>query len=149
VTVRLAGDTDADAVAALRRAWVEEESGPVDDGGAFEREFVDWYTAEAGRRTTWLVAAGTRPVGMLNLVEFRRMPRPGRLRSCWGYISNVFVLAEYRNRGLGRELLDTAIAAAKQRAYARLVLSPSVRAAPFYERVGFGRADDLMLLPLS
>ena len=149
MTVRIATAADVDAVTALRRAWAEEESGPVEDGGAFERGFADWYAAEVGRRTTWLATTGEEPLGMLNLVEFRRMPRPGRPRSGWGYISNLFVLAEHRNGGLGRALLDAAIDAAKQREYARLVLSPSPRAVPLYERVGFARADELMLLPLS
>ena len=149
MTVRIATAADVDVVAALRRAWAAEESGPVNDEGAFELGFADWYAAEAGRRTTWLAATGEEPVGMLNLVEFRRMPRPGRPRSGWGYVSNLFVLAEHRNGGLGRALLDAAIDAAKQREYARLVLSPSVRAVPLYERAGFARADELMLLPLS
>ena len=86
---------------------------------------------------------------MLNLVEFHRMPRPGRLHSTWGYISNVFVLAGHRNRRIGRQLLEAAIGAARERGYARLVLSPSDRARPLYARVGFGAADTLMLMPLG
>jgi GNAT superfamily N-acetyltransferase len=149
VAVRLATAADLEALAALRRAWVEENLGPIDDGGAFEREFAAWYAPESDRRLIWIATAGDQPVGMLSVVEFRRMPRPDRLVSRWGYISNVFVLAERRNGGIGRELLDTAIAAAKERGYVRLVLSPSPRAVPLYERSGFARADELMLLPLA
>jgi GNAT superfamily N-acetyltransferase len=149
VAVRLATAADLEALAALRRAWVEENAGPIGDGGAFEREFAAWYAAESGRRLIWIATVGDQPVGMLSVVEFHRMPRPDRLVSRWGYISNVFVLAAHRNGGIGRELLDTAIAAAKDRGYARLVLSPSPRAVPLYERSGFARADELMLLPLA
>jgi GNAT superfamily N-acetyltransferase len=149
MTVRRATAADVAALAALRRAWVEEEAGPIDDGGAFEREVTRWYAAEAGRRLTWIATRGEAAVGMLNVVEFHRMPRPGRRHSSWGYISNVFVLAPYRGGGIGRELLDAAIGTARQRGYARLVLSPSERARTLYARVGFGAADDLMLMPLG
>jgi len=147
--VRRATAADVGALAALRRAWVEEEAGPIADGGAFEREVAQWYTAEAGRRVTWIATVGGEPVGMLNLVEFHRMPRPGRRHSSWGYISNVFVLAAHRSGGIGRELLDAAIGIARERGYARLVLSPSERAKPLYARAGFGAADELMLMPLD
>ena len=146
MTLRRATAAD---VAALRRAWVEENGGLIVDIGTFERDFAQWYAAEAGRRLTWVAAAGDEAVGMLNLVEFHRMPRPGRLHSTWGYISNVFVLAGHRNRGIGRQLLEAAIGAARERGYARLVLSPSDRARPLYVRVGFGAADALMLMPLG
>jgi len=146
MTLRRATAAD---VAALRRAWVEENGGLIVDIGTFERDFAQWYAAEAGRRLTWVAAAGDEAVGMLNLVEFHRMPRPGRLHSTWGYISNVFVLAGHRNRGIGRQLLEAAIGAARERGYARLVLSPSDRARPLYARVGFGPADTLMLMPLG
>jgi GNAT superfamily N-acetyltransferase len=147
--VRLASVADVDALAALRRAWVEEDVATVDDGEAFAREFAAWYAAESDRRLIWIASAADQPVGMISVVEFRRMPRPDRLWSRWGYNSNVFVLAEHRNHGIGHELLDTAIAAAKERGYARLVLSPSPRAVSLYERIGFGRADELMLMPLA
>jgi GNAT superfamily N-acetyltransferase len=146
MTVRRATAADVGALAALRRAWVEEDAGPIDDGGAFEREVAQWYDAEAGRRLTWIATLGGEPVGMLNVVEFHRMPRPGRRHSSWGYVSNVFVLAPHRGGGIGRELLDAAIGVARERGYARLVLSPSERARSLYARVGFGTAEELMLL---
>jgi GNAT superfamily N-acetyltransferase len=145
VSIRLATSADVEAMAALRRAWIEEDAGPVDEP-AYEQAFADWYAAEGDRRVAWIAFVDGIPVGMLSLLEFRRMPRPGRLDSRWGYISNVFVLGQYRNRGLGRELLDAMLAFARECSYVRLVLSPTERARPLYERVGFGPADELMLL---
>ena len=143
-TVRPATDADVEAMAALRRAWVEEDAGPVDDP-AYEPAFAEWYDREGDHRLAWIGFVDGVPVGMLNLLEYRRMPRPDRLDSRWGYISNVFVLREYRNDGLGRRLLDAALAAARERHYVRLVLSPSERAIPFYGRAGFVPADELMI----
>jgi GNAT superfamily N-acetyltransferase len=135
-TVRLAHAADTDMLAALRRAWVEE-SGPAPDA-SFEARFARWLDEEEGRRISWVAATGTgQAVGMLNLAVFTRMPRPGMPPQRWGYIANVFVLAEYRNAGVGQALLDAAIDYTRRERYVRLVLNPSERSVPFYLRAGF------------
>jgi GNAT superfamily N-acetyltransferase len=96
-----------------------------------------WLEADGERRTTWLAELGGAPAGMASLFEYRRMPRPGRPDSRWGYLGNMFVREGLRNRGIGTALLRTVIAAADERGYARLVLSPSERAVGFYRRAGF------------
>ena len=49
----------------------------------------------------------------------------------------MFVREGLRDRGIGSALLSAVITAADERGYARLVLSPSERALPFYRRAGF------------
>jgi GNAT superfamily N-acetyltransferase len=56
------------------------------------------------------------------------------------------VLAGYRDRGVGRLLLDALLDHARREGYARVVLSPSPRSVPFYERAGFGPADMLLAM---
>jgi GNAT superfamily N-acetyltransferase len=136
VTVRVAEAGDAGALAMLRSLWTE-----VSDP-AFEARMADWIAAEGDRRTTWLALAGDDPAGMASLFEYRRMPRPGRPDSRWGYVSNMFVREDLRDRGIGSALLAAVIAAAGERGYARLVLSPSERSLPFYRRAGFVVPDD-------
>ncbi len=132
----------------LRAAWTYEYTGrepSTTPDEAYVTAFRRWWAAERDRRVTWLVEPEGVPVGMLNLAEFTRMPSPGREPSRWGYIANVFVLAEHRGRGLGRELLDAAVAHADAQRYARLVLSPSPRSVPLYARAGFVPATSLMV----
>jgi GNAT superfamily N-acetyltransferase len=141
-TVRLAGDGDLAALAALRREWTAENGGVADDP-EFESRFDQWWAAESGRRLTWLAEVDGRPVGMVNLAVFTRMPQPGRSTSRWGYLGNAFVLAAHRDHGIGRLLLDALLAHADREGYVRVVLSPSPRSVPFYDRAGFGPADVL------
>jgi GNAT superfamily N-acetyltransferase len=93
----------------------------------------------------WLADEGGRPAGMMNLAIYERMPRPGRALSRWGYLGNVFVRAAYRNRGIGSQLVSTALNYADQNGFARVVLSPTERSIPLYEGAGFGPAPARML----
>lgn len=67
---------------------------------------------------------------------------PGRADSHWGYVSNLFVRFEARNRGVGSALLAAVVAAADARGCARLVLSPSAPVMALYRRAGFIVAED-------
>jgi GNAT superfamily N-acetyltransferase len=145
LTVRMAGPEDVDLLAALRTAYAEEDQGPTDDP-EFGSRFAGWHVGAAQQRLFWIAEAGSRAVGMLNLSVFERMPRPGRPGSSWGYVGNVFVLAAHRNQGIGARLLDAALAHARRCGFARVVLSPSERAIPFYARAGFRPATSLMVL---
>jgi GNAT superfamily N-acetyltransferase len=134
----VAGGADSRALATLRALWTT--GAEADD--ELERAMAGWLAAEGERRTTWLAELGGSPAGMASMFEYRRMPRPDGRASRWGYVSNMFVREELRDRGIGAALLTAVIAAADERGYARLVLSPSERARPFYRRAGFVVPDD-------
>jgi GNAT superfamily N-acetyltransferase len=142
--IRIAGIDDGPALAGLRRSWTVEQHGPVEDDG-FEVRFLDWYEGEFDRRVSWLAEVDGAPVGMMNLAVCDRMPQPGRDAGTWGYLANAFVLAAYRGRGIGSLLLRALLAHADGEGYVRVVLRPSQRALPFYERLGF-RPDEGLLV---
>jgi GNAT superfamily N-acetyltransferase len=138
VVVRVADTGDIAAIASLRSLW---SAGAAEDPD-LERRMAAWLAAEGDRRTIWLATLGDSPAGMASVFEYRRMPRPGRPDSRWGYVSNMFVREDLRNRGIGSALLTTVIAAAAERRYARLATSPTPRSLPFYRRAGFIVPDD-------
>jgi GNAT superfamily N-acetyltransferase len=142
--IRIAGAADAPALAALRRAWTAEQHGSVDDEG-FEARFLDWYERESARRLSWLAEVRGEMVGMVNLAVFDRMPQPGREPGSWGYLANAFVLAAYRNQGIGSLLVRALLAHADGQGYLRVVLRPAERAVPFYQRAGFTQGTELMV----
>ncbi len=151
--IRTASRSDAPTIASLRRAWTEEYAGEAIADDTFDAEFDAWFAREADQRVIWLAEQGVDPVGMLNMLVFTRMPRPrrpGELRpSQWGYIANFFVQADWRNDGVGRALLDTAVQYGDEHGFVRIVLSPTELSVPIYARGGFVPATSLMIRPLS
>lgn len=143
--IRRAGAEDVEMLAALRRLLSEEDQGGsiVDDD--YDQRFSEWWAAESDRRVMWLALIDGTPVGMLNLAESTRMPWPGARPRNWGYIANTYVHPRHRNAGIGGRLVAAAVDHARANGYARLVLHPSERAVPMYERAGFGPADMLLV----
>lgn len=142
--IRRAEHSDLAAIVQLRREWTQEEHGHIADPD-FDGNLAAWYAREFSRRVIWLAEDGGLPVGMLNMAIYERMPQPGRALSRWGYLGNVFVLAAYRNRGIGNQLVSAVLNYADENDFVRVVMSPSEKSIPLYERAGFGPADALML----
>jgi GNAT superfamily N-acetyltransferase len=149
LVVRQAGPVDGAALSGLRRAWIAEQAGSALLDPGFEARFQDWLDREGGRRICWLAERDGAPVGMVNLAVFERMPRPGQPDSRWGYLGNAYVLPAHRDGGVGAALVGALLAYAREVGLVRVVLSPSERSVPFYERAGFHRADELMMVTLG
>ncbi|MGQ0432782.1 MAG: GNAT family N-acetyltransferase [Microthrixaceae bacterium] len=147
--VRLATDDDVPMLADLRRRWTEEwgAPAPASRDEQFAARFAEWFETETRHRTFWLAEHGTDAIGMVNLMRFTRMPAPGQDAGGWGYLGNMFVMAEHRNTGVGRQLLDALLTHADACGLARVVLSPTERSIPFYRRAGFDAANQLLLRP--
>jgi GNAT superfamily N-acetyltransferase len=138
ISVRIAGDGDIGVVVSLRRAWNEENAGaPIDDPG-FDARFGAWWAAERPTRTFFVLYLDGVPVGMANIKRYDRMPVAGRTGAGhWGYVGNVFVLAEHRNARLGQALMDALITWAGEQGLVHLRLAPSPLSTSFYDRLGF------------
>ena len=138
VRVRVAGEDDVMLLAVLRRRWNEEQrEGPIQDP-AFETSFRAWWDAERATRTFFLAEVDGQPVGMANVKHYTRMPAAGMVSAGeWGYVGNVFVLADHRNARVGQELMERIVQWAGEHGLEHLRLAPSERSVPFYARLGF------------
>jgi GNAT superfamily N-acetyltransferase len=65
-----------------------------------------------------------------------------------GYLANMFVVEEQRDRGVGTAMITALVEHARSRQLVRIVLSPTLRSIPFYERAGFGPASELLVMTL-
>ena len=147
IVVRVANEGDLEALAALRRVWSEENAGSPIDDEEFAVAFIEWWHAEGASRAFFVVEVQGTPIGMANVKEYARMPTPGRRGGSWGYVGNVFVRADHRNRGVGDALMKELIAWSFERGYDHLRLAPSERSVPFYDRLGFVGGSVVQLDP--
>jgi len=78
-------------------------------------EVVGWFESLLDKPGTrcWLAATGTEAVGYLLMREYQRPENVFCLARHWHEIDHVVVEAEYRGRGIGRALVQTALAAAR------------------------------------
>jgi ribosomal protein S18 acetylase RimI-like enzyme len=153
--IRVARADDADELARLRWDFRVEHGTPVDR--SFE-EFLDEFRAfarevlaEDSPWIAWVADEGDRLVGCLWFQRVEKVPHPSRRR--WerpiGYVTNVYVEPDMRNEGLGGRLMDEALAFARERRVAEVVVWPSARSVSFYRRAGFGPEDAPLLLDLA
>ncbi|HGJ5884485.1 GNAT family N-acetyltransferase [Arsenophonus sp.] len=81
-----------------------------------------------------------------------KIPNPNDMNGHWGYLTNVYTLPKYRNKGVGTALLSVAYRWAKHEELELLVVWPSDKSYSFYERTGFRRQQreqDPLVLILS
>ena len=124
---------------ALRLQWQAEEPTPE-----FVHRFTGWFEQEWPSRWWWLALDDLRPVGMVNLKLFERMPTAQDVTVRWGYLCNLFVSPTHRTNGLGGSLVAALLAAAREDELVRVVLSPSGESVPLYHRHGFTDATGLL-----
>jgi len=135
---------DLARLAALRSVWAAEQDPGRPDDPEFAATYSDW--ADANPRKFFVAELDGELVGMLNLLVFERMPKPGKEPSCWVYLGNVYVLPAHRNAGIGAGLVQAAIGFSRGINAVRMVLSPSSDSRRFYARLGFRPAEELNIL---
>ena len=107
-----------------------------------------WWERQPGCAPAWLADEGERPVGMVNVAVFERMPHAGRPDARWAYLANLWVEPDRRRRGVPSALVTAVVDWSRAEAMERVVLNPSEMSLPLYRSLGFRPADDLLRLDL-
>ncbi|WP_449373594.1 GNAT family N-acetyltransferase [Arthrobacter psychrolactophilus] len=143
LAIRQSLPSDTPGLIKLRTTWADEQtSDPLEDSN-FDLAYRSWEANNP--RTMFVAELDGALVGMLNLMVFERMPKPGKKSTCWIYLGNAFVVAEHRNMGVGGRLMDAALQFSQDIHAVRVVLSPTVESQTFYAKHGFEPADELLV----
>lgn len=147
VDIRLARLNDGPELARLRWQYAAEEHASVMPLPEFQPEFLGFLALalEDGRWGIWVAEADHRLVGTLSVQLIDRAPRPVPAHRRKGYITTAYVEPSLRNGGIGRRLLDAAVAWARERGAGSCIVWPSPRSVPFYQNAGFGATEALEL----
>ncbi len=149
-TIRRAGIADSAALAGLRWLWRTDERGERGlSQSQFEAAFRRWWGSRQATHVAYIAEHRGDAVGMAWLALFERIPQPRDLERLAGNVQSVFVLEPFRNQGFGRALVEAVIADARGRGAGYLIVHPSRRAYPLYERLGFAATDDLLHMDLD
>lgn len=113
---------------------------------------LDVWLRERIANSSWLIWVAEvdghiRGHVFLHLVE--KVPGPYPCPTVWGYVTNFYVAPGCRSHGLGRRLLDALRDHARAERYDTLVVWPSQRSTPLYQRAGFAPSAELLEHPID
>lgn len=144
--VRQATAADLPQLIELRWASSIEDDVVREPRPAFEarmRAFLEHAIADP-RWAVWVAADGDRLVTTVYAQIVPKVPRPWP-SGAWVYLAGMFTRAERRGEGIGSRVLGAVRGWATVQRLEFIMLWPSERSVPFYERAGFREADALEL----
>jgi GNAT superfamily N-acetyltransferase len=151
-SIRFATTDDVNDLAGLRFALYEEQDGTVaESADAYRSRFADFATRALASKDwrAWVARLGDRPVGAMWLHTVHRVPVPGKRAGPIGYLTNVYVVPQHRNSGLGAEMLDRITSWCGQEGFSEVIVWPTERSRSFYARGGFTRPDQPLVIELE
>lgn len=148
---RKAGMEDIDMLVKTRIEVLRAANGLKDET---DMEFVEEQSREyyeeslqAGTHTAYLVFDEEKFAGAGGISFFRVMPTYHNPTGWKAYIMNMYTAPKYRRKGVAYHTLELLIEEAKKRNLCYLSLEATDMGRPLYERYGFVRMNDEMILP--
>jgi ribosomal protein S18 acetylase RimI-like enzyme len=150
--IRLATAGDAPALARLRWRFKQEDGAePLPGEPDFLIRCEHWLRGRLQDRwLAWVAEADAGDIcGHVFLGRVEKVPDPVHGYEELGYVTNFYVIPEWRDRGLGRALLDAMQRYGRENSLDTLIVWPSERSAPLYQRAGFLPPYELLELPIQ
>jgi GNAT superfamily N-acetyltransferase len=135
-------------MAVMRYDFRTELAPPAESRPEFIERATTWFARrlEVGSWTGWLALEREQPVGLVLVQLVEKVPNPVVEPESLGYVSSLYVRPERRDHGFGGALLRTAVDFCRDHGVDTVVLWPSPRSVPLYERHGFRHQGDVMEL---
>jgi GNAT superfamily N-acetyltransferase len=147
--IRMATDGDIDVLTRMRFDFSCEydESITLDDYPEFaircETFLRAAMTSESNWRI-WVAESDGQIVAHMFVQLVEKVPRPGRVSSPFGYVTNVYTLPLYRGQGVGTQIHNEITKWARGNDLDFLILWPSDNSVEFYARNGFSKCKEAM-----
>jgi GNAT superfamily N-acetyltransferase len=151
VRIRRATIRDARTLAKLRYEFRIRHIDAAETERAYLKRTVPWMTRElrARRWTAWLAELDATAIGCVWMFRLPKLPNPNGEPEQHAYVSNFYVRSELRSKGIGTRLLAALIAQCHQDNVDSVILWPTDRSRPLYERHGFRVATGLLDKPIG
>ena len=145
--VRAATETDIALLAEFRRRMFTDLDRSAERIDAMAAAFVPYAyeTMPRGELLGWIAEVDATPIGGVAVVLQRNPPSVRNPRGTVGYILNMYVVPEFRRRGVARGLVETAVATLRERGVGGVTLHASEQGRPLYEQLGFKPSSEMRL----
>ncbi|MBP2240472.1 GNAT superfamily N-acetyltransferase [Cytobacillus eiseniae] len=141
--IRLAKEKDIKQLIQMRWDFTIEydKSGKIEKTSfaAFEKECQSFLlnAMNNGQWFIWVAEKNGEIIANIYIELIQKVPRPGRTTYPFAYMTNVYTVKPYRNKGIGSKLLATINEWAKEEKYEFIIVWPSEDSVPYYQRNGY------------
>jgi GNAT superfamily N-acetyltransferase len=143
----MATTADARALAQLRLEFRASIGEPEEDDATFLARCTDWMDTRLradSRWRAWIAERDSVILGTVWIGLIEKIPNPIAEPEENGYLTNFYVVPRAQGMGIGTALLDAALAWCREREVHAVILWPTTRSRPLYERHGFAQPTALM-----
>lgn len=145
--IRRAVPADAERLAELRYDFRAAMNEATEDREMFVARCGAWMASRLATGSAWRCWVAEDDgviVGHLWLQLIEKVPNPAPELERHAYITNVYVDPSARGAGLGKQLMDTALAFCREERVDSVVLWPTEKSRTLYARHGFVEPQDMM-----
>lgn len=148
---RLAKESDIPMLSEMRWEHEYEEAGKLDIP---KEDFIKECNLflvnglKSGTWEYWVAEENNIIVSNIYINRIRKVPKPQKLFAEIGYVTNVHTKAEFRNKGVGTELLKRVKQWAINNEIELLFVWPSQKSITFYKKQGFLMNNEIMEVEL-
>jgi GNAT superfamily N-acetyltransferase len=150
--IRLASESDAVTLATLRYELRSLSHEVTENEETFLARCAAWMTERLRQESfwqCWIAEQQGIAVGAVWAQLVEKIPNPVAESEHYVYLTNFYVREEYRDHGLGSKLLAAVVGWAKSKNAQMVILWPTERSKPFYQRHGFSIGGDAMQLEIA
>ena len=147
-SIRFAKPSDADALAQLRYALRASTGRATEPEADFIKRCSVWMEdhLKSDAWQCWVAEIDKQLIGAVWLQLVEKIPNPRAEAEYHAYITNFYIMEQARGRGIGSQILRTALDWCRARDVHSVILWPTERSRTLYERFGFAVREDLMEL---
>jgi len=152
VEVRVACEADALTLARLRYEFRASFHEVIEDEAAFVERCTKWMQKQLATESQWkcwIAEWQQTPVGNVWAQLVEKIPNPIVEPEHYIYLTNFYVRAEHRSKGIGAKLLSAVLAWSRSQSVHTVILWPSEQSKRFYSQHGFSIANDIMSIHLA
>lgn len=99
-----------------------------------------------GEHVACFASSGHETIGCGGICFQNELPSPENKNGKCGYLMNIYVRKEFRQRGTGKKIIEWLINEAGIRGVSKIILDSTERGRALYEELGFRPAEGYMIL---